>query len=103
MWIVDVIVAGFFLVLGIVFISGKGAFLIAGYNTMPKAERDKYDAKGLCRFMGKGMFCYCGCMLISACATPLNSTIPIWIGWGLFAVVTVFILVFVNTKNRFRK
>ena len=42
--------------LGIVFINGKGSFLIAGYNTMPPEEQDKYDTIALCKFMGKMMF-----------------------------------------------
>lgn len=41
---------------GTVFSLGKGAFLIAGYNTAPKREKEKYDEKALCRFMGKLMF-----------------------------------------------
>ena len=32
-------------ILGIVFSKGKGAFLIAGYNTASKAEKQKTDEK----------------------------------------------------------
>lgn len=52
MLIVHLVVAGIFLVLGTVFAFGKGAFLIAGYNTASAEEKAKYDEKssvGLCR------------------------------------------------------
>lgn len=50
------IVMGFIsLVMSIVLLMGKGAFLIAGYNTASKAEKAKYDEKKLCRIMGFGM------------------------------------------------
>ena len=55
-----------FLVLGLTFSRGKGAFLIAGYNTASKAEKARYDEKALCRFMGKIMFALAGCQGIMA-------------------------------------
>ena len=44
-----------FLILTITFLSGLGAWLIAGYNTANKKDQEKYDAKKLCRVMGGGM------------------------------------------------
>ena len=43
-------------ILGILLWCGKGAWLIAGYNTSSKAERAQYDEKALCRFVAKIMF-----------------------------------------------
>ena len=40
-----------FIILGIISLAGKGGFLIAGYNTASKKEKDKYDAKKLNRCM----------------------------------------------------
>ena len=34
---------------------GKGSFLIAGYNTASKSEKERYDEKKLCRVMGTGL------------------------------------------------
>lgn len=56
MLIVHLVVAGIFLVLGTVFAFGKGAFLIAGYNTASAEEKAKYDEKKLCRAVSKLMF-----------------------------------------------
>lgn len=44
-----------FVVLSGVLLSGKGGFLIAGYNTASKAEQAKYDEKKLCRVSGACM------------------------------------------------
>lgn len=50
----------FMAVLGIVFLCGKGAMLIAGYNTSSPEERAQMDEKQLCRFMGKFCFAMAG-------------------------------------------
>lgn len=42
-------------VLSVVLLSGKGAFLIAGYNTAGKAQKMRYDEKKLCRIVGAGL------------------------------------------------
>lgn len=39
-------------VISIIFFSGKGGFLIAGYNTSSKEEKKKYNEKKLCMVMG---------------------------------------------------
>lgn len=46
------ILSAIFLVLSIILLSGKGGFLIAGYNTASDEEKAKYDEKKLCRVMG---------------------------------------------------
>lgn len=49
-WIMIVV----FGILSVVFFMGKGAFLIAGYNTANAVDKSKYDEKKLCRVMGIG-------------------------------------------------
>lgn len=44
------------LILGIALLQGKGAWLIAGYNTLSDEEKAKYDEKALCKATGKMMF-----------------------------------------------
>ena len=43
-------VAAVLLIMGIVLFTGHGSWLLAGYNTMKKEKREKYDEKKLCRF-----------------------------------------------------
>lgn len=48
------------LVLSVVLLQGKGGFLIAGFNMLPREKKEKVDWVNLCKFMGKillGMFC----------------------------------------------
>ncbi len=45
-------VAAFLVIIGIVLLTGHGSVLIAGYNTMKKEEKEKYDEKKLCRGTG---------------------------------------------------
>ncbi|WP_028042418.1 DUF3784 domain-containing protein [Candidatus Stoquefichus massiliensis] len=49
-----IIITLIFAVISIIFLLGKGSFLIAGYNTANKEEKQKYDEKKLCRVMGIG-------------------------------------------------
>ena len=44
------IIAGVLILLGVLFLNGKGSFLIAGYNTASKAEKEKMDEKKLCKY-----------------------------------------------------
>lgn len=47
-WIVPIV----FLILSIILLCGKGGWLIAGYNTFTKEEKEKVDEKRLCREVG---------------------------------------------------
>ena len=49
-------IAVFMGILTVVLLMGKGSFLIAGYNTSSKEEKQEYDEKKLCRTMG--VSCY---------------------------------------------
>ena len=37
----------------IVLLMGKGSWMIAGYNTSSKEEKEKTDSVALCKFMGE--------------------------------------------------
>ena len=45
-----------FIILGIILSLGHGANLIAGYNTLPKEQKERYDTRSMGRFMGRIMF-----------------------------------------------
>ena len=49
-WVIVIIMA----ILSVVFISGHGSMLIAGYNTASDEEKAEYDVKKLCRILGLG-------------------------------------------------
>lgn len=41
-----------FVILTIILLSGRGSFLVAGYNTLSKDEKEKFDKKALSRQAG---------------------------------------------------
>ena len=92
-----------FIVMGGFLLAGRGTWLIAGYNTMPKEERERYDERALCRFMGKLMFFCAACMLVMGAD-------EIWPGRGLWLAATIWLtigaigtVIYANTGGRFLK
>jgi len=55
MWDIITIAGVLFIliIMAIVLSSGKGSFLIAGYNMMSKEKKEKADTVNFCEFMGK--------------------------------------------------
>lgn len=51
-----ILTAIIFIVLGILIKYGKMYFLIAGYNTMPKKEKEKYDIESIASVFRNAMF-----------------------------------------------
>ncbi|NLJ97764.1 MAG: DUF3784 domain-containing protein [Tissierellia bacterium] len=101
--VITIFVIALFILVGIVFSMGKGSFLIAGFNTMSKEEKEKYDIASLCKFMGKIMFI----IAFSVALFPLSEIFEMkalyYIGMTLNPIVVIFTLVYLNTGNRFQK
>lgn len=89
--------------LGALFYSGRGAFLIAGYNTMSKAKKARYDKAALCRFMGKLMFALAACWIPVALGAVLDVGWLYGVGIAAFLIVIVVGLIYANTGHRFQK
>lgn len=53
-WIIYVVVT-VLAIMAIMLLLGKGAWMIAGYNTATKEEKEKYNEKALCRVVGAGL------------------------------------------------
>jgi len=91
-----------FIALGILFSSGKGDFLIAGFNTMPKTEKDKFDKTALCKFIGKVMFALGFCTIFWVLSEIIGANWLLSAGIILYFAVIVFTLIYANTFNRFK-
>ena len=87
----------------IIFATGKGANLIAGYNMASREEKAKTDEKKLLKAMSIFMFVLAGCFLVSALSQVFNVKSLIWIGQALFVASLVIGLIYLNTGNRFGK
>lgn len=92
------------------FLHGKGACLIAGYNTMSKKEQEQYDKDKLCRSTGYGMLIIGIASTLLSCVILLTEIIPVLPEWTLIAgnigfcsivaLVTLGNLLFSNTKAK---
>ncbi|WP_342527218.1 DUF3784 domain-containing protein [Chryseomicrobium sp. FSL W7-1435] len=91
------------LILAVYLSQGKGAFLIAGYNTMPKEEKAKYDEVALCKFRGKVLYGICFSLVLLSLSEWLEIPALLWMGIALMIGLLVFTLVYSNTGNRFRQ
>lgn len=94
-------IAVLFAVLGVIFLKEKGAFLIAGYNTMSQDEKSKINEKKLCKFMGKFMLVLAACWLVIALSEGFQIRVLFWGGLVLFSVTIIVGIVYANTGNRF--
>ena len=107
--IVGIIVTGavglLIIIMAIVLLTGRGAWMIAGYNTMPKEKKEKYDEAALCKFIGK-------ITLPIGIATPMLLAIELKPEWSVYGIVgfialvfgiVLFALIYLNTGNRFKK
>ena len=95
-WIVFVI----FAVLSIVLLSGHGSWVISGYNTASKEEKEKYDEKKLCRTMGIGMSIISILILIMGLFESVLPAFFVYIAVGIIVVDVVVIIILGNILCR---
>ena len=91
------------LVLALVFLSGRGAFLIAGYNTLPAAQRANYDEKALCRFVGWLLIAICVSMAIVWAGMHFGFSWVIPVGITFMIALPIAGAIYANTGGRFLK
>ena len=95
-WIVFVI----FAVFSIILLSGHGSWVISGYNTASKEEKEKYDEKKLCRTMGIGMSIISILILIMGLFESVLPAFFVYIAVGIIVVDVVVIIILGNTLCR---
>ena len=81
----------------------KWAWLIAGYNTSPQKEKEKYDTDALCNGVGNFLFILGATMLVGSLGEYFNINWLISASWILFVLVTIVFLIYANTGNRYMK
>lgn len=91
------------IIMAIFLLRGKGASLIAGYNTMSKAEKSKYDEKAMCRSVGKLLLGLSFCMLLVPIGVQFDLSWLVYCGIAITIVGSVGFAIYANTGNRFRK
>ena len=102
-WIITGVIAIPFIVLSIVLLNGKGAFLIAGYNTMSEEKRATYDEKALCKAVGWLLIIITVLMFLFPLAISLQQMWLFWVSFILLFALTIGFAIYANTGNRFKK
>ena len=79
-------IAILFIALGILIKYRKMYFLIAGYNTMSKEEKEKYDIDGIARvfrnvMFGMGFLIIIGFLVAKWLENPEIENYSFWTGW----------------------
>lgn len=105
MWVSNVIGGTIVLVAGLIVRIFKTANLIAGYNTLPKKEKEKYNIDKLCRYVGNMMILASVILLAGAAMSfiPGFEFIVITASWALFMVYLLGGVVYMNIGNKFVK
>lgn len=87
-WIIVVVLA----VISILIFTGKGAFLIAGFNFLREEEKSKYNVNSLCKIIGSGIGII---TVITALIVYFNGELPSiisWIvPWGMLGTIALMI------------
>ena len=89
-------------VMAIFLLMGKGAFLIAGYNTLSQAEKARFDEKAICRFFGWLLIIIAVLLMLIPTSIITNAVWMAFSGVGLILAVLVFAAIYSNTGNRFQ-
>ncbi|EOU1110201.1 TPA: DUF3784 domain-containing protein [Clostridium perfringens] len=100
---IKILMIALFILLGIMFSLGKWSFLIAGFNTMTKEEKEKYDVMSLCKFMGKLMFIIAFCITLFTLSDIFMMEILFNIGTVILIVSIIFTIIYANTGNPFER
>ena len=90
-----IILAVTFLILGIIFLTGKGNSLIAGYNTMNKEQKNKYDAKRLNKVMS--IFCFIITIIFCICFFIKDTNTMMYILFTSIIITAILAIIIMNT------
>lgn len=93
---------GLMVTLGILFSTGRGSSLIAGFNTLPDKKKAEYDMIALCKFMGKMMFALSFSVLLWLMCGMLDMSWLFYLGLALFMGLVIFMLLYINTGDHFK-
>lgn len=81
-------------------ISGHGSWLISGYNTASKEEKEKYNEKKLCRIMGTGMSVIAILILMMGLFENVLPAFFVYIALGIILADVMVMIVLGNTIGR---
>ncbi|GAB6109823.1 DUF3784 domain-containing protein [Fusibacter bizertensis] len=101
---IEWIVLGIFVIITIVLLSGKGGWLIAGYNTMSAEEKAQYDARKLSKSVGV-LFLFIdieiliGSLVMNSSYGIKNETFAGLIFAGIIAITVIIGIILLNRNT----
>ena len=102
--IIILIVAALLIVMAIPLLMGKGAWMISGYNTMSKKEKELYDEKALCRYTGKLLLAIAAAIALMGMGIADEGSITLFFaGFALTMIVGIGGTIPMFTMKRFLK
>ncbi|MCE4956821.1 DUF3784 domain-containing protein [Macrococcoides caseolyticum] len=86
-----------FALVGLYMLTGRGGFLIAGYNFLPKEEKAKYNEKRMCQFVGLLM------LLTSIFVIIMEyKLLPEYLTISIYLATTLSAVIFMNVSKVFK-
>lgn len=106
MWLTSLTTGIGLLILGFLIKKYKMSYLIAGYNTASKKEKDKYDEVKLVRHIGNYLMISAGILILAGTLAfflvDLKKEI-IFISWILFSAYVIVWLIYINVGGCVKK
>lgn len=100
MWQINILTGIFLLILGIIIIKFKMSYLIAGYNTSSKEQKEKYDERKLVIYIGNFLIISSMILISGGVLTFIfKKSYFIFISWILFTVYIIVMLVYLNVSK----
>ncbi len=89
--------------IAVALLCGRGAGLIAGYNTASAAEKAKWNEKALCRGTGALLLAILICVELFCLGGVFGVKPLMWLAAALFVVSLPLGLLWINKSKRFKK
>ncbi len=101
--IVFFVLAALSVALAIVMFCGRGASLVAGYNTASPAKRAQIDEKKMLRYVGVILLAVAAGLVTAGVGALIESHVLHYVGIGLLVVPPVVGVIVMNTGDRLKK
>ncbi|MGK0465688.1 DUF3784 domain-containing protein [Clostridium sp.] len=91
------------IIIGAFIRTGKGSFLIAGYNTSTKQQKEKYDEVALCKFVSNILFFIAVITFIYLIGRTYDITFIRILAMATLIITVIRASMYANTGNKFLK
>lgn len=101
--IIFFVLAGLLALLAVVMFRGRGASLVAGYNTASPEKKAQIDEKKMLRWVGAILLGSAAGLVLAGVGALIGSKVLLLVGIGLVCVLPIPCVILMNTGNRCNK